>query len=65
MSNDTKKTEEKTKPKKVIVKLLRKVKDIPNNPGEICGFPQEVAAKLLDKSRQGGPAAELYEATKK
>ena len=59
------KAEEKPRPKKVVVRLLRRVNGIPNNPGEICGFPPEIAAQLLDKNRQGGPAAELYTPEKK
>jgi hypothetical protein len=59
------KQEEKPRPKRVMVKLLRKVAGIPNNVGEICGFDPATAAKLLDKTRPGGPAAEMYEPPKK
>jgi hypothetical protein len=59
------KPEEKPRPKRTVVRLLRPVKGIVNNPGEICGFSPEVAAKLLDKNRQGGALAELYEPPKK
>lgn len=51
--------DEKSPPKRVVVKLLRKVQGIPNNVGEQCGFPPPVAEKLLDKNRQGGPCAEF------
>lgn len=53
------KEEPKGPPKRVIVKMLRKVQGINNNVGEVCGFSPEVAAKLLDKNRQGGACAEF------
>lgn len=57
--------EEKKKKDITVVKLIRPVKGVVNNVGEVCGFPAAVAAKLLDKNRPGGPLAELYEAPKK
>jgi hypothetical protein len=45
---------------RVVVRLLRRVRGITNNVGEVCGFPAALAEKLLDKSRPGGPCAELY-----
>lgn len=73
MSTDPKKDDQKTardatekpRPKRVVVKLLRAVRGIVNNVGEPCGFPPEMAAKLLDKNRIGGPLAELYNPEKK
>jgi hypothetical protein len=74
MSTDTKKSDkeavatppavgaapEKKRPQRVVVRLLRPVRGIVNNPGEVCGFSPEVAAKLLDKNRPGGACAEPY-----
>lgn len=57
--------EPKKKKDIVVVRLLRPVKGVVNNVGEICGFPAALAQKLLDKNRQGGPLAELYEPPKK
>lgn len=56
--------EEKPRPKRTVVRLLRKVAGVANNVGEICGFDPAFAAKLLDKNRPGGPCAEPYEPKK-